>query len=474
MAIGITYKSSIYTTNAGGQTGSPTWTPAANSLLIAFVVQSYASSPVDPTAVAGHGVSYSKLTLGTSTLSTTHQLSIWVGKAGASPTNAAPATTVSGTTTGSAIIEFEVTGCDVSGTALQAIVASSATNTGASGTSATVTLAGATNRSNRAMTFVVQLNNAAPTAAGAWTLTAGAAGNYNTPATGAAALFETGAFDTAGAATVASGASWRMVGIEIKGVPTTHTNTGALAASAATVTGTAQDRFTTSGALHDGSAVVAGTSVHGVKHATSGALAAGAAVVRGADRQVVTMLAGPALTGTGVQNFGVGGITLVRITLLTSATATRTPAPKTGTGALAAGSAAVTGTATHRTLHATSGALVAAPATITGSTLHPHLSSGDLAADEATVTGSTVTGPTVLPHTSSGDLAAGSATVTGTSVTVPLSVAPPAVTIDTSQGGGGGRRPSWAKGGSDADATAAWAAILELLVAVAMTEELDG
>jgi hypothetical protein len=65
------------------------------------------------------------------------------------------------------------------------------------------------------MTFVVVLANASPTTSGSWTLTSGAAGNFNTPATGAASLFRNNAFDTAGAAST-SNANWRMVGIEIK------------------------------------------------------------------------------------------------------------------------------------------------------------------------------------------------------------------------------------------------------------------
>ena len=218
MAITITYKSSIYSTTAGNLTASPTWTPAANSLLIACVVTSYASSPADPTGVSGHGIAYSKLTLGTSTLpaaSSTHILSIWVAKAGASPTSAAAATTVTGTTTGSAIIEFEVTGANVSGTALQAIQASTATNIGTTGTAHTVTLASAASPNNRALTFCVHLSNTSHTTAGSWTLTTGATGSYNTPATGPVALFRNDAFDTAGAATGAS-VGWRMVGIEIK------------------------------------------------------------------------------------------------------------------------------------------------------------------------------------------------------------------------------------------------------------------
>lgn len=215
MAIQITYKSSIYDTSAAATyTCSPTWTPQANALLLAFCSLSYASSPVDPTGVTGHGITYSAATLGTSTLSTTHKLSCWVGKAGASPTSVACVASASGTTTGGLVIEFQITGADVSGTALQALQASSASNNGTSATP-TVTLASAADALNRAMTFCVVLANAAPTTSGSWILTSGAAGNYNTPATGAVALFENNQFDTAGACNT-SNAAWRMVGVEIK------------------------------------------------------------------------------------------------------------------------------------------------------------------------------------------------------------------------------------------------------------------
>lgn len=215
-AIVTTWKSSVYqTTNtAATVTASPTWTPTANSLLVACVCTAYSSSPTDPTGVTGHGVTYSALTLGTSTLSTTHKLSIWVAKAGGSPSSTACVAAVTNTNgTGDLIIEFEVTGADVSGTALQAIVASSATNTG-SGTAQTVTLAAASAPGNRPLVFGVHLSNTAPTAAGSWTLTAGAAGNFNTPATGASAVFNNTTFDVNGAATGAN-VAWRMVGIEI-------------------------------------------------------------------------------------------------------------------------------------------------------------------------------------------------------------------------------------------------------------------
>lgn len=228
MAITITYKSSVYTTanTAATYTCAPTWTPASDALVLAFVCTTYSASPTDPTSVTGHGLSYSKLTLGTSTLSTTHKLSAWIAKTGSSPTSVAcvaNCTTTNGT--GGLVIEFEITGADVTGTALQAIVDSTASNTGSAGTSATVTLASPANADNRAATFIVQLSNAAPTTAGSWTLTAGAAGNFNTPATGGAALFRNDAFDTAGAATKASGISYRMVGVEVKIAPAAPTVT---------------------------------------------------------------------------------------------------------------------------------------------------------------------------------------------------------------------------------------------------------
>lgn len=241
MAITITWKGSVYSTAAGGLTSAPTWAPTPGSLLIACVVQSYASSPLDPTAVSGHGQSYTKLTLGASVLpaaSSTHALSIWVAKAGASPTTAAAATTVSGTTAGSAIIEFEVVGAEVSGTALQAIIASTATNIATSGTAETVTLAAAAKASNRALIFAVHLSNTNLAAAGSWTLTAGATGSFNTPATGAGAFFNNSTFDTAGAATGAN-VGWRMVGIEIAAAPEVTDSPGVRLTEAAFGSGTA-------------------------------------------------------------------------------------------------------------------------------------------------------------------------------------------------------------------------------------------
>lgn len=216
MAITATYRSAVYTTSntQSSYTGSPTYTPAANSLLVCFVCTTYSSSPSDPSAVSGHGVSYTKLTLGTSTLSTTHKLSAWVANAGASPTSAAPVATVTSTLgTGGVLIEFEVTGADM--TAVLSTIVDSMKSNNATGTSRTLTLNSPGSTDNRALLFTVQLSNAAPTAAGNWSIQSGASGNFGTPATGAAVLNRADAFDTAGAATGAN-VAWRMIGLEIK------------------------------------------------------------------------------------------------------------------------------------------------------------------------------------------------------------------------------------------------------------------
>jgi len=218
MAIGITYKSRVAsTTGATSYTCAPTWTPAAQSLAVAFVVTCLAATPLDPTTVTGHGVSYSKLTLSARTLSTTHAVSIWVAKMGASPTNVACVASYGAVTqTGGLIIEFEVTGHDNSGTALAAII-QNPTNTGTA-TSGNVTLAGAGGVNNRPMSFWLHLYNEAttPKASQNWVETSGADGNFTNPPTGGEAQHNVTSFDTAPTASWTNSSLWRGVAIEIK------------------------------------------------------------------------------------------------------------------------------------------------------------------------------------------------------------------------------------------------------------------
>lgn len=115
------------------------------------------------------------------------------------------------------------------------------------------------------------------------------------------------------------------------GGATSHDATGALAADAATVAGTATHYtlHASSGALEAQAAVVAGTATHLTLHTATGALAADAATVSGA----------AALTSTG--SF-------------------------TSSGALSADAATVAGVAVHYTLHTATGVLVADPASVSG------------------------------------------------------------------------------------------------------------
>jgi hypothetical protein len=149
------------------------------------------------------------------------------------------------------------------------------------------------------------------------------------------------------------------------GGPATHATTGALAASGATLAGSAAHiaKHATTGVLAGSGAAVAGSSARTRAHSTSGALAGGGATLAGAADHVVP-----------------GG------THDTSGTLT-------GAGAAVAGSAA------HIAKHATSGALEGSGATLAGSAARvaaavTHATSGALVGGGAVVTG-LATGPNV-------------------------------------------------------------------------------
>lgn len=239
MALVITYRSSVYSTGAAvTYTCAPTYTPAANSLLVAFINASLASSPTDPTAVNGHGVAFSKLTLAANLLGTTHILSAWVADAGASPSNAAVIGTWGSNRTGAGITEFEVTGwggTDAANGIVQNPVGGTAAGTGGS-----VTLASAQKASNRPMSFFVHLANEATTPRASWTETAGADGNYNSPATGHECQFRDDAFETTASATWVGNVAWRGVALEIRAQDTTDQTITAKA----NITGTTDQTIT--------------------------------------------------------------------------------------------------------------------------------------------------------------------------------------------------------------------------------------
>src|SRR5689334_16583902 len=101
------------TTNASSYAETQTWTPGSKSLCVAFVCVS-ATSPVAPPSVAGHGLTWTALTLSANLISTTHRIDVYVAKSsGASPTNSA--FTVSGysnSPTGGVLCVWEITNYD--------------------------------------------------------------------------------------------------------------------------------------------------------------------------------------------------------------------------------------------------------------------------------------------------------------------------------------------------------------------------
>lgn len=262
----ITYRASLYsTTNATSYATSTTYTPAANSLLVAFVAVS-ATSPVVPPTIAGHGLTWSAVTLTDHALSTTHRIDVYVALAGASPSSAAfTVSGYSGNQTGAVLIEFEITGHDLSVTALNNII-QSPTATG-SGTTGTVTLASAAVSTNRPLSFFVHLANEATTPRTNWTETASADGNYNNPATGGEAQFRSDAFETTSTATWLTSSSWLGVALEIKGAPD-QSVTGTVISSGTTLFAATLAYAVTGSALSAGAVLFAPAPAYALTTAT--------------------------------------------------------------------------------------------------------------------------------------------------------------------------------------------------------------
>lgn len=174
----------------------------------------------------------------------------------------------------------------------------------------------------------------------------------------------------------------------------THTTTGALAADAATIAGTAAHSalHATTGALASQDATIAGTAAHATLHATSGALSAQAATVAGTAAH---------------QHATTGALSAQAATIAGSAAHQHATS-----GALSAQAAAIAGTAAHFTLHTSTGALVAQDATIAGTAADEHSNTGALTAQAATIAG-TATHSAAGTHDATGALTAQDATMSG-------------------------------------------------------------
>jgi len=224
MAVTPTYRVKYHSTTASASMATDTtYTPAANSLSVVFVCNSLASSPLDPTGVTGHGVTYTQVTLSARLISTTHTCSMWVAKMGASPTTTAVTAAFNSVNqTGGTIIEYEVTGHDNVGTALQAIVQAVTTNGTSNNVTATNLLAAATNSDDRAIAFWIHLTNEAggTYTNGNWTSGFAAAG-FNVPATTGGGQHTASTFDRSPQASWTTSAAYRVVAVEIKSASAT-------------------------------------------------------------------------------------------------------------------------------------------------------------------------------------------------------------------------------------------------------------
>jgi hypothetical protein len=213
---GVIYRASVAITTAQATyTTSPTTTPAPNSLLMAFVVSCYASAPTEPTGVTGHGQTYTKVTLPSNALSTTHLISLWIANAGGAPTSAAVVASQGGTTTGGAVIECEITDVDFETLLSSLAYLQTATGTGTTGTVA-VPLAAHNVNDDVLISFWVHLANEATNPRTNWTETSGADGNFNSPATGVEMQFRTDVYENTASATWTTSAAWigLVVGID--------------------------------------------------------------------------------------------------------------------------------------------------------------------------------------------------------------------------------------------------------------------
>jgi hypothetical protein len=273
----IQFRASLFsTTNTTSYATGTTYTPAANSLLVACVATSATSGVVAPPTVTGHGVSWSAVPLAANTLSTTHRIDVYIANAGASPTSAA--FTVSGFSsnrTGAAIVEYEVTGVSFSA-GLAATIVQQPTNT-STGTTGTVTLAAASDIRNLPISFFLHLANETSTGRTNWVVATGAVGNYNTPATGAIGQYRNDAFETTASATWSTSSAWRGVALEVAAQSGIQEPGGTL-----TLSGLAP-LLKVSGPIPAGSIALTGRAATVNAGPQSGALPAGALTLTGKD-----------------------------------------------------------------------------------------------------------------------------------------------------------------------------------------------
>ncbi len=257
--IAVTHRGSVHDTNAGAAltfTSSPTWTPAANSLLIAWI--SSATEEVTPTSVTGHGVTYTKIgnliQLGTGP--NLGVLELWAAKAGASPTSVAVSATWALARSGVDISEEEVTGHDnaltlATGAGQMFPQVVSAGNSNVAATSRSLTLAAAAHANNRPISAFIHQANEVKTPQASWTELDD--GGYTSPNRSMETQYRSDVFDTTAGASWATSRASAGMAAEIAeaasgggGTAYTQTKTDALGGLDATSRGKASIRSYTS------------------------------------------------------------------------------------------------------------------------------------------------------------------------------------------------------------------------------------
>jgi hypothetical protein len=215
MALAFAERTSSYsTTNATSYATGTLFTPAASSLMLAFVFPSSTDAvEAQPTSVSGNSVTYTQCTT-TVFVSGVGSGSAWVGIVGGSPTNGAVTASGWGTArTGIGMSVFEITGADVSGTALNAL-ASAFTATGTA-TSGSVTMTGGPLSAGNLAAGFFDHTAAENISAGA-NCAVGSTGNYATPNRGMGSVYNNTATYGNPAASWTTSAAFRALGVEVK------------------------------------------------------------------------------------------------------------------------------------------------------------------------------------------------------------------------------------------------------------------
>jgi len=187
-------------------TGS--WTPPQNALLVLYICN--AATTDDPSSVVGNGVTWSKKASVND--GSGSRVGLWVADSGVAPTAGVITVTFAAQQGGCSLLVFALTGVDLSGGALAAVV--QAPSNSGSATSGSVTLAAAGSSNNRPIVCFLHRANELTTPRAAWSEIGD--GSYSGPLRGTETQWRSDAFETTASATWASNVNWAGLAGEIK------------------------------------------------------------------------------------------------------------------------------------------------------------------------------------------------------------------------------------------------------------------